>query len=175
MAGVDDNLDDIGLVLDELADTLDFTRAGREGSLGEQLAGVVVEGIVDRNRAAIDPDGNDWPENQGKYGERKDRYGLPVGVGLYAGGRAGGEMVSMEQVQGEVEISPDEVTLSYGTHEEARRKGSWFTRGSDGPGEGEVSGAPNQPPRPFYAMGEEDLDRLVEEAGHALDDLLAAL
>lgn len=178
----DDNLDLVAAGLTELVESFDFTRRGKDRSLGHTLIGVIHERISDRNRAEQDPDGGPWEANRGKYGGRKRADGVPVGVGHYSLGRErgqrtaqyepGGEMTSLVQIQGEIEVEPDSVTSSFGTDDEVRRKGSWFTRGSSGPGEGEVSGAKNQPPRPFYGFNEDDADAVLDEAGRALDELL---
>lgn len=170
--------DPIAESLRGLVESIDFTRPGREGSLGATLIGILHEGISDRNRAEEDPDGGPWEANRGKHGARKRADSIPVGVGHYSqGGRPatyepGGEMTSLVEIQGEIDISPDAVISAYGATEFARRKGSWFTRGSAGPGAGEVSGAKDQPPRPFYAFNDADADAVLEEAASFLDDLL---
>lgn len=169
--GVTDNLPELAAALDELAASLDFTRPGRDGSLGRTLIGIIHEGIADRNREAVDPDGAPWAGNRGGYGKRKASAGLPVGVGIYPGGKPGGEMLSLVEIQGETKVEPDSVESGYGTSDGARDKGDWFTHGSAGP-DGLRSGAENQPGRPFYGIGEEDAEAVMEEAGRFLDDLL---
>jgi len=173
MSDFDDGFEEVAADLMNLVDSFDFTRVGRDRSLGHTLIGVIHERIGDRMRNEVDPDGNPWEPNRGKYGDRKRGAGGTVGVGYYgqAGGTGGG-MASEKQIQGKVELEPDSVTSSYGWDDETRRKGSWFTRGSSGPGDGEVSGAKNQPPRPFYAFNEEDADAVLEEAGRALDRIM---
>lgn len=173
MADFDDGFDEVVAGLNELVESFDFTRRGKDRSLGHTLIGVIHDRIIDRMAAEQDPDGNPWEANRGKYGDRKRGAGVPVGVGYYGkAGGTGGEMASEKQVQGKIEVEPESVTSSYGWGDETRRKGSWFTRGSSGPGDGEVSGAMNQPPRPFYAFNDDDIDAVVEEAGRALDRII---
>ena len=167
MDHVSDNSDDLARRLNELSASIDFTRPGRNGSLGKTLIGIVHEAIVDRNLDEADDTSSPWPANQGKYGERKREEGLPVGVGL----RSGGQMISMVEIQGEIRVEPEIVESTYGTNQDARDKANWFTYGSDGP-DGLHSGATNQPPRPFYGMNSQDADNVVEAAGEYLDGVL---
>lgn len=173
MADDDDGFEQLAAKLNELVDSFDFTRVGKDKSLGHTLIGVIHDRIIDRMAAEQDPDGNPWEANRGRYGEKKREVGVPIGVGYYGKeGGTGGEMRSEREVQGKVSLAPESVTSTYGWDDETRRKGSWFTRGSSGPGDGEVSGAKNQPPRPFYAFNEEDADAVAEEAGRALDQII---
>lgn len=167
---VEDNLDQVAQMLDELATLIDFTEPGANGSLGETLIDTVVGAIADRNAQEVDPDGVSWDVNQGKYGQAKQERGLPIGVGL----REGGEMVSLQQLRGEVQITADEAIVRYGTDTEARRKAQWFTNGSDGT-DGEPSGASNQPPRPFFAMSDEDVDAVVDQTEQFVDEWIGRL
>jgi hypothetical protein len=167
-----DNFDELRDDLEELVESIDFTRTGTQESLGKTLLGIVHEGISDRNRSGVDPEGVGWPDNRGEYGERKRGVGIPVGVGLYARGRIGGEMLSLVQVIGEVTIEPDSARSDYGVTDDARDKGNWFTYGSAGP-QGLRSGAAGQPPRPFYEMNEDDETAIMEAAAKWLDEILA--
>jgi hypothetical protein len=108
------------------------------------------------------PDGGRWDLNAPKYRRKKERAGVTdIGVGV---GPGSGEMLSEANLRGERSISPDEAVMEYGTTEAARKKLQWFTKGSSGPGDGERSGAPNQPPRPVYGLSEKtqaEIDRAV--------------
>jgi phage gpG-like protein len=159
MARVTSNLADFSARLNALADTFDLTRDG----LGETVLGVVADGIVARNADQKSPDGGEWAANRGKYGDRKRKAGLPVGVGIKKGGVGSGAMLSQEQIVGARTVEPQSATMQYGTDDVNKRKASWFTRGSDGPGEGEPSGAPGQPARPFYELTADDEDAMRAE------------
>jgi hypothetical protein len=146
---------------------IDFTRPGKEGSLGEDLLIEAADGMINQ---AIEnqqsPDGTPFAENRGTYGEKKREEGLPVGIGLRRASGGGGDgMLSAKEMRGKWDIRPEEATMTYGTSDASRRKAEWFTGGSEGAHGCEPSGATNQPPRPFYAMGDQTKAN-VREAGH---------
>lgn len=170
MATVTSNLDAISTLIGRLADCVDLTLPGESASLGLDLLGDIAVGIIDRS---VDgqkaPDGSAWAENLEPYRSSRRKANKPIGV-------LSGEMLSLREVQGEVSVSPHEATMTYGTSDETKRRAEWFTRGSDGPGEGEVSGAKGQQPRPFYGLDpeieatmtgriERHIERTVRELG----------
>lgn len=159
MASVRTNLPRHEALLLRLAEGFDLSSDG----LGADLLGVVVERIVDRNAAQTDPAGVDWAANRGKYGEAKQAQGLPVGVGLR--GEHRGRMVSLVEVAGERDVSPDEATMEYGTSEESRTVAGYFTEGRPG----------IQEPRPFYEMTEDDRDAVLRKAEEHLSRFVAGL
>jgi hypothetical protein len=173
MAETRSNLPQVAALLDNLAATVDFTRPGAEGSLGDDVLDIIATGISDRSRMEEDPAGGEWAANRGKYGQRKRGRGLPVGVGFVRGGPGGGGgggsgvMLSLPELKGTRVIEPQRASMSYGTSDDARRLGEWFTNGATpGPDGGEASGAPGQPPRPFYEYTTDDeaeVTRRVEE------------
>lgn len=183
-----DNLPEIKRLIDDLVDSIDFTRKGAEAALGEALLDIVVDGVSNRSAEAVDPDGTPWPENRGAYGAAKSTRGIPVGVGYYGLMTAardprttaptdelGGEMLSLQQLQGRRTIQPETAVMVYGTDDEVSRKGQWFTNGSDESDVGERSGADNQPPRPFYAIAQDDLDLVSETLDEFVGDILGGL
>jgi hypothetical protein len=146
---------------------IDFTRPGKEGSLGKDLLSEAATGIIDQaigNQQS--PDGTPFAANQGPYGDAKREEGLPVGIGL-KGHRGGSSerMLSLVEVMGEQDIKPDEATMKYGRSEAMKRRGQWFTAGSTAVDGCEPSGAMNQPSRPFYGLGDETKAN-VREVGH---------
>lgn len=172
MASASSNLPDIIRTLDRLSGGLALDRDG----LGKDMLGAIAEGIADRSLSGQASAAGAWDENRGKYGEAKRGRGLPIGVGLKKG-EAGGQMLSLLEIAGEQTITADEASMRYGTEDAARRKASWYTRGSSGPGEGEVSGATDQPPRPFFELDpaiEAEVARRAEAALAKLVDGLGA-
>jgi hypothetical protein len=122
--------------------------------LGRDLAAHASVEITSRTLGAQEQaDGSPLAANRGKYGQRKAKIGLPVGVGIKGKRSKGRPMISLVEVQGKVEIGDEGKTLTmrFGTSEDVRKKGEWFTNGST-KGIGESSGAKGQPPRPFYQL-----------------------
>lgn len=154
MATVTSNLPQINALLNSLADALDLTNDG----LGEDLLGVVVEGLVDRNAAQLDPAGADWAANKEPYASSPRKAGKPVGV-------LTGEMLSMVQLAGEKEITSTKATMTYGVNQDARDKSDWFTAGRAGV----------QEPREFYALDPAIEAKVTERAEEALTRIIEGL
>lgn len=184
MAEITSNADEIERALEDLVGAISFTSSGAEGSLGNGLLDVIVDGIDERCANEVDPDGRAWDPNRGIYGRAKRERSVPIGIGYYGplsdegdastlgAEDVGGEMLSLVQLQGEREIEPERATMKHGEagNDFAKKKGQWFTAGSVGTEDAEPSGAENQPPRPFYEFNETDeavideyLDRFVDE------------
>jgi hypothetical protein len=162
---ITDNNDEVGAWLDELVQSYDFTRPGEDGSLGQDLARVVAQGVIDRTVAQQQAaDGSQLRENEPRYRARKKKLYQVDQPGLRTG-----QMLSLTSVLGEVDVTADEVTLRYGIGEaptssstgfisEAdkrvtdRDKAGWFTEGG----------------RPFYALDETINTEVAEHAGEAL-------
>ena len=161
------NIEEIEKLFVGLADCLDFTAKGISGSIGEDALDAVALGISERSRAEQAPDGESWAANRGKYKERKDRDDLPVGRGLKTPSGSPDVMLSLINLKGKRSISATEAVMAFGQSTAAEDKGKWFTNGSTGP-EGERSGAKNQLPRPFYAMTDADVEKVMNVAGEGL-------
>lgn len=173
--GADSNSESINRLLERLCSTFDLTQPGTvEESFGRDLLSTTAVLIVSRTLGdQMDPDLNALSPNQGKYAEKKDKRGLPIGVGLDA--QSNDRMLSLPQVQGEQTITPDQATMKYGVTDAARRKAQWFTAGSnDGLGI-EASGAANQPERPFYALDEVSEGELVVMCDELIERTLAEI
>jgi hypothetical protein len=157
--GASSNANAIAARLRQAADSFRF-KGGSVGDtgLGRDMAKAIGVGIAARTTGGqVSPDGSPLAPNQGKYGERKQAAGLPVGVGLKSKRSTGTPMLSLVELQGVIEITDEGRTcvVRYGTSEEVRRKGMWFTGGSSGAEGCEPSGAKNQPPRKFYGLDDE--------------------
>lgn len=113
----------------------------------------------------LDKDGQPLEPNQGRYGERKQRRGIPIGIGLYPDGGVGGDMLSIQQLEGEMIATPTEAAIHYGDNLDDIQKADWFQEPESG----------NQKAREFYELDDSDDDALgdlFEAAGEdAVDDL----
>ena len=117
--------------LERMKRTFDFTYE----NLGQSLAEANAAGIFEMMEAETGPDAS-WPELSERYAEWKEAHfpGQPMAE-LY------GIMKDPMQLLGEVAITPDQLTQTYGTSEEAKQEAVWFQEGND-----------RQPPRPFYSL-----------------------
>lgn len=96
--------------LKALIETYDFTRPGRDQSLGRDAANKVAELILDRSvRDQGGPDGT-WPANKDTYTRRKERLYHVNLIGFRTG-----QMISLPSLLGHVDIGRHNVTLTYGT------------------------------------------------------------
>lgn len=155
------NIESIEHLLDKLDESIDFTRAGEEQSLGRDLIRNQATRINDRAAMEQGSRGK-FKANQGKYGTMKQKLGIIVGRGLRTEDGSADVMMSLLNAQGDQTIGATEVTMEFGVTEDAKNKGHWFTNGSRGD-KPFRSGAENQPPRPFYEIKEADADAMFEE------------
>ena len=158
MSEVRSNLNEIAAYLRSLPGLLGLNRDG----LGDELADIAGDRIHAR---FVQQAGSTGPfeANRGTYGERKRERGIPVGIGLH-GDRIGGGTSRRENFTGRVETDSDRVSVFFGASDATRRRGMWFTSGTDGWGDQDIekSGASNQPPRPFFELSEEDADAIAD-------------
>jgi len=151
------NLDQVEEWLEELEHLIDFDAPGATGgTFGDELLDVYSEHVRERSiGAAKAPDGSNWADNAESTKRRKTTS--TVGV-------ESGQMLSLEEIEGERVITRDSAEQTYGKTPEAQAKLQWFTRGSkENPPPEDVpdcspSGASNQPGRPAWGM-----DDLIEE------------
>lgn len=113
------NIDAFSASLDRLANPLDMTR----DELGRRLLDAQAKRMMDR-AANEEGDEGRWKENRGKYGEEKRRKGLKVGVGLRP---SDSPMLSVENVRGERDITPEKAEMRHGATDEARQVGEYFS------------------------------------------------
>lgn len=97
--------------LNALVDTFNFTRPGRERSLGLDAVHIVAEGIVDRSaKNQGSASGNPWPPNRADYTAAKlAKYSVSL-IGFRTG-----QMISIPSLLGQVDIRPREIEIRYGT------------------------------------------------------------
>lgn len=157
-------------MLRQFVDLIDFTLPGDNASLGVDCLDRIVERAQERAiDEQSDAQGAYWVDNAEAYRRSPSKAGKPVGV-------LSGEMLSDLEMQGETVILPKSANRKYGKSTDSRDKASWFTRGSNGDGDGPVSGAKNQPPRPgLYELDDIAIDDVMQELNEFATRRLKAL
>lgn len=131
MADATSNLAEIEALLKGIIDGWDFDRPGTDRSLGLDLAGIVGAGIAERSLGeAKSPDGEGWRPNEAKYAARKKEKLGVTNVGVLSG-----QMLSLQEILGNVDVQPDEVTIRYGSGAAGVEPDGWRADGSGPPGE----------------------------------------
>lgn len=111
-----DFTDNLNQVHAHLNDIVDSFRAD-DGPVAEDVQDIFAEEITAQCDAQMDPEDNTWAENEPAYAERKG--GLPVGV-------LSGDMLSRENLKGNLEVSEDTITITYAGNEFDQQKLVWF-------------------------------------------------
>lgn len=86
--------------------------------MGRDAAKAVAERIAEAAADQKTTDDEPFPNNAPEYAAWKDKK---YGVGPDAYGRRTGQMLSLESLLGEVDVTRDEVTISYGTGQAPER------------------------------------------------------
>lgn len=117
--------------------------------VADDLFDIAADAILRQMDREQDPDGGDWPPLSADYEVAKQRIapGKPMAV-LY------GHMKTIEQIKGQRYIGQDEARMAYGVDDLAKDLAEWFQEGND-----------NQPPRPFYAVGDEGVQLMDDYLG----------
>ena len=149
-----------------LQNPVDFTRA----SLGKRLLDFAAGQIKQRADGESGPE--KWHANRGKYGQKKQAKGIPVGRGLREPkGRE--RMLDMAEIVGEREITPESAIMSAGTDDAMNKLAQWFTAGGKSEPNCEPSGTKDQPPRHWYELTEEDVETVEDAIMAGVGDFLA--
>jgi hypothetical protein len=170
MASVSSNIDEVAAALDALIDGFDFTRPGKDQSLGRDMAGVAARGIIDRSVPGCKaPDGSDWAENEEHYADAKRAK--------YDADQAGirtGQMLSLRSVLGEVTVTRDQVVMRYGTGEapKSAANGAELTDSDKARTDREKAGYFTEKVGEFYGLDATIAGELTAEARDALHSYL---
>lgn len=94
-------------------------------NLGHDLCKAATDGVQECIAGEHDPDGNAWAPLSPKYEEQKafEYPGQPMAV-LHQ------VMANPHEVAGEVVVSADRATVTYGISEQARQEAEWFQEGN---------------------------------------------
>ncbi len=106
------NIEQVTRWLEGWLDSFDFTRPGREQSLGRDVANKVVERIAER--AVNDRKGaeSEWDANTEEVAKQKAAH---YGVGDHAPNERTGQMTSPTSLYGRTSIEAKQITMVYGT------------------------------------------------------------
>jgi hypothetical protein len=172
VAEVTSNIDEVERLLEQLVAGFNFLTPGKDESLGKDLAGVAVSGIVDRSTTEqVGPDGQAWADTEPAYTRAKIKY---YGTDLI--GVRTGQMLSEQSVMGETTITADEVTIKYGTGNPPTGTGAKGVapKPSDlAVTDREKAGYFEAGGRRFFGLDTEIGDQLGDHAGGALKDYLS--
>lgn len=166
----DSNIDDVARWLDEVVDTIDFELPGADRSLGRDLAGVVANGIIDRSVPdALDPDANPWAPNEEHYAAWKKKEYDADQPGVLTG-----QMLSLQSMMGETQVTSDAVEMVYGTNTAATRarNGADPPKAKEPPTDRQKAGWFTDGGREFFGLDEEIADDCVEAMGEGIDRYL---
>lgn len=168
----DSNLDDVMGQLNRFLESFDFTRPGIESSMGKDAAHAVAEAIAQAAADQKTTDGEPFPDNEPKYADWKDRK---YGVGNPAYGRRTGQMLSLQSLLGNVDVAPDEVTLTYGTGEAPERSvaSNYIGEGDKKVTDKQKADYNNERMNNFYKIGEAGRAAVVEVMREALNRAVA--
>jgi hypothetical protein len=166
MADIESNLDDIDRWLNEAIASVDFTRPGSEGSLGEDIAHIIAQGIIDRTVAEQKTsDGSPLKENEPKYRARKlKKYGVEQPL------LRTGQMLSLQSVLGETSISADSIEMKYGTGEAPQSSSTGYISDQDKAVTDREKAEHTSAERPFYGMDDAIADTIMDHARDWLDN-----
>jgi hypothetical protein len=104
------NLDAVVAWLGRFVESFDFTRTGRDQSLGRDIANKIAEGIIERNKRQVDRDGEPWKKNAPAYKEWKElKSGLVDEPNIRTG-----QMTSQLSLFGRTQIARREITMIMG-------------------------------------------------------------
>jgi hypothetical protein len=121
-------------------------------NLGRDLCKAATDGVQENIANQVDPKGAPWPSLTFGYSQWKaEEYpGRPMGV-------LEGLMSDPDEVAGELDISENQASVTYGKTEQARTEAEWFQEGKKA-----KDGTMHQPPRPFWGFNEGSLKKVAE-------------
>jgi hypothetical protein len=151
-------------ILDRIVATIDFTRPGAEGSLGKDIALVIVEEIrtrtVDNAQAA---DGSTLKENEPRYAARKRaKYGMDQPL------LRTGQMLSQLSLLGQTTIGPQRIEMKYGLGVPPSSGSTGYIEDGDMKVTDREKAGWTEAERPFYALD----DRIGDEVMTAIGEWL---
>lgn len=172
------NLTVVARLIDEVADSVDFTRKGVDRMLGRELLGLIAEGIAIRTiQRQVDPAGRALkPLSKGYRDWKRKNFGIEK-IGILTG-----QMLSQRSLEGEQEVTKTTIQMTYGINEPALRPGSTMGAPKRSFKQSPTDTTPLtdrqkaekfEVHREFYAMDDEIADAAVEHVGQYLDLFIA--
>jgi hypothetical protein len=166
MADIESNIDDIDRWLNEAIASVDFTRPGSEGSLGEDITHIVARGIIDRTAAEQKAsDGSPLKALDPRYKARKQaKYQVDLILVRT------GQMMSLQSVLGETSISADSIEMRYGTGEAPQTSSTGYISDQDKAVTDREKAEHTSAERPFYGLDDQISDAIMDHARDWLDN-----
>ena len=179
------NIGDVMEFLRDFVEGFDFTRPGRDQSLGRDLAHAQVDQIMTRSSKFQSPDGSQWTGNstspwrrypQGYKQWKEEQYGWDDAPNYRTG-----QMLSQLSLFGRTRIEPRQITLIYGIEAAPTRSASpngHLNLETDGKvtdvqkATWAHGGEKGKPARPFYGVGDGDAEALCAVAREALHEYI---
>jgi hypothetical protein len=160
------NVDQVYADIKDFVDGFNFTAHIEDKSLALDAAGVMADGIIARSIDEQKPAEGSWDELKAVYKAWKaEKYGVEL-IGVLTG-----QMLSLNSVLGELEITPELMTLIYGKNEPGsghhedtdnpdevvtdRKKAEWFSER-----------------RPFFELDDTITDKVFERIEKLLEEYL---
>lgn len=171
MADLESNIDDVDAWIGRLVDGFDFSRPGRDGALGRDLAVAAARGIQERSVPdCLAPDGSIWLANEPRYARWKRARHDADQPGVRTG-----QMLSQTSLLGRTTVSADEVEMRYGTGQPpgSAANGAELAEGDRKTTDVRKAGFFTESGRAFYGLDETVAAKVRETAAEALDDYLA--
>lgn len=121
--------------------------------IGEEILELIAATIYERTAIQkVAPDGHPLAALLESSLKRKLRKHFPPVLGIETGA-----MLDKGEIQGDTEIEKDSASMEYGLGEWERQKAEWFQEGGD-----EGNKRPTQAERPFYDLGDDGMERLMD-------------
>lgn len=175
--------DELNQYLTDFVDGFEFTRPGHAGSLARDVAVLQAELIQKRSGVQEAPDGSAWVENstkpsprypQGYKAWKLEKYGWD------APNYRTGQMLSVESLTGDIEITPHEIKIGYGTDSSPMSGGSptnLLTNRDEAVTDtqkAECAHNPTggRPARKFFGTGAGDAEKIVELCQENLNEYI---
>lgn len=160
------NEDSLEADLRALIDSWDFTAPGEQQSLGRDVVGEIAAGIHDRTVAEKkDAHGEPLKPNEKRYAARKAREFQSFQPLVRSG-----QLLSLDSLVGRVDVTPDKITMNYGTNSAPSRVfGPSGNLRQNEPTDRQKAEW-NSEERPFYALDERIVDeRVLPAVAESLD------
>jgi hypothetical protein len=164
MADLESNIDDIEQWIDGIVSAVDFTRPGKDQSLGRDLAGIVAEEIQVRTAGnSQSADGSPLKDNEPRYAAYKARK-----YNVHQALVRTGQLLSLQSLIGETTITSDEVSMRYGVGEAPKSGSTGYISDADKKVTDREKAEYVSDERPFYGLDERIADEVAKAAGEWL-------
>lgn len=153
-----------------LVDGFNFSTVLEDKTLGEDLAGIVAQGISDRSLVQQSGADSAWPDNAEPYKTWK-----AAKYGAYQPNVRTGQMLSIDSLLGGTVVSTHDVSMRYGTGQPPDRSitGGRFDEKTDGSITDIEKAYFCSQTRPFYELDEKICDYVINRVTDAADEYFA--